>query len=117
TMARLRTLKSSRLKHLDTRTTLPMPKEVDEFYRSSPWLELLARIIAKRGRRCEDPKCETPNGPWPRIIGDHVEERRDGGADLDETNVMLRCIVCHNRKTADVRAARHARIAAGTQQR
>ena len=29
--------------------------------------------------------------------GDHIKERRDGGADFDPGNVMIRCATCHGR--------------------
>jgi 5-methylcytosine-specific restriction protein A len=77
------------------------------FYGSGDWKALLRRIIATRGRRCQDPHCETPNrGQGERIYGDHVREIADGGALLDENNIMLRCASCHGRKTAEVARAR-----------
>lgn len=83
------------------------PRKVAEsFYLSPEWRALVDDIIRERGRRCEDSACETPNGPWSRIIGDHIIERRDGGAPLDKRNVLLRCQACHARKTARERARR-----------
>jgi 5-methylcytosine-specific restriction enzyme A len=77
------------------------------FYGTGEWKALLRRIIATRGRRCQDPHCETPNrGQGQRIYGDHVREIADGGALLDETNIMLRCASCHGRKTAEAKRAR-----------
>ena len=91
--------------------TLP-PKQAEPFYLSTDWRSLMARIIAKRGRRCEE--CGATGG---RIYGDHIIERRDGGADLDPTNIMLRCHGCHERKTAKERGKRaHARTRAGSHQ-
>ena len=63
---------------------------------------LVARLKRERGARCE--RC----GSDHRLIGDHVVERRDGGAELDPANVELLCQACHNRKTAAARARRAA---------
>lgn len=75
-------------------TIVAMPKKAERFYLSPEWKALVARIKEKRGAFCE--KC----GAGGRIIGDHIVERRDGGAELDEGNVELLCMGCHNRKTA-----------------
>lgn len=106
-MGRLQTL-GPRVKVIDTRSALPPPKRVDPFYLSKAWRDLLDEIIGERGKRCEDPQCKTPRGPWSRIFGDHIVELQDGGARLDKRNVMLRCPSCHTRKTAQERARRHA---------
>lgn len=84
----------------------PEPKRVDPFYLRPEWRELVADIERTRGRRCEDPECRTPGGPWSRIFRDHVVELRDGGAALDPANIVQRCGACHSRKTAAVRGAR-----------
>ena len=105
---RLRTL-PSRLRPLNMSIAQPMPKQVDPFYVSPEWRALMAEIIAERGRRCEDPDCTTPHGAAMKIHGDHEIERADGGAPLDKANIKLRCQGCHNRVTAQRRAARMAR--------
>jgi 5-methylcytosine-specific restriction enzyme A len=47
-------------------------------------------LIATRGRRCEEPRCDAPNvGADQKLYGDHVNELRDGGAPLDPANVTL----------------------------
>jgi 5-methylcytosine-specific restriction endonuclease McrA len=91
---------------MDMRSARPAPKVAEEFYLSSAWLGLRATLIKQRGRRCET--CgKTHDGGQPvRLIGDHIIERKDGGADLDPRNVRLVCIPCHNVKTARERAAR-----------
>lgn len=101
-----------RIATANTDIAKPPPKQADPFYLSSEWRALLAQIIAQRGRRCEDPACERPSGPWSRIYGDHVVELKDGGAPLDPGNVLLRCAPCHARKTIATRAARMARSTA-----
>lgn len=75
----------------------------DPFYLSRDWRELVGRLKRDRGAFCE--RC----GSGYRLIGDHVVELRDGGAPLDPRNVELLCQACHNRKTAQARAARAAR--------
>jgi len=104
----LRTLKP-KLGVANTLAVKLPPKEADPFYLSPEWRELIKWLVAYRGRRCEDPNCQTPNGPWGRIYGDHIVELRDGGAALDEKNVMLRCGPCHGAKTAQERGRRAAR--------
>src|SRR5438309_1732906 len=74
----------------DSRRVKPSvaPKRGDPFYGSAPWKALMARLIAERGRRCQDPACQTPNrGQGGKIYGDHIAELRDGGAPLDRHNV------------------------------
>lgn len=81
-------------------------KRADSFYLSPEWKAFRNTLIQKRGWRCEDPRCETPRGPWKQIYGDHVIEIADGGAKLDRGNVLLRCGACHGRKTRDARLTR-----------
>lgn len=84
---------------LAPRLKLP-PKVADQFYQSREWRQLVTRIKRERGAYCV--KC----GSTHRLIGDHIVERRDGGADLDPSNVELLCFTCHQRKTAAARAQR-----------
>jgi hypothetical protein len=80
---------------LDSASVKPHRKVADPFYSSREWRTLLARVIARRGRRCE-----TCGRTGCRIFGDHIEELQDGGARLDEGNVRLLCGACHTTKTA-----------------
>ena len=82
------------------RLTAP-PKLVDPFYRSPEWHALMKVIKRERGEKCEDCKATRV-----KLIGDHVDELKDGGARLDKANVRLRCLPCQNIKTAKGRAAR-----------
>lgn len=95
---------------LDTRSAKPAPKIADPFYLSPAWRELVAAIIAERGPYCEDAKHDSSRsrGPGIRLFGDHIKERKDGGAELDRANVLLRCGSCHTRKTIEERARRMA---------
>lgn len=102
---------------MDMRTARPGPKLADPFYISKDWRALLAKIIHKRGRRCEQcGKTHEDDGSLVVVIGDHIVERRDGGAELDENNIRLLCRAaggdgrphpdgrrggCHARKTAE----------------
>ena len=79
-----------------------LPKVADALYRSREWRALVARLKAERGAWC----CRCGSGR--RIVGDHVVEVKDGGAELDPANVQLLCHACHQRKTADARAKRAA---------
>jgi hypothetical protein len=98
-----------RIAAIDTRAARPPPRVHEPFYWSREWRDLLDRIVAKRGRRCEDHNCKSPDLTNRRIFGDHMVEIRDGGAKLDESNVMLRCGSCHTRKTNVERAKRVVR--------
>jgi 5-methylcytosine-specific restriction protein A len=89
---------------LDTRAARPAPKTADPFYQSQAWRELVDKIKAARGARCE--QCRRDRC---RIFGDHIVERKDGGAELDPDNVRLLCGSCHTAKTVAARAARMAR--------
>lgn len=79
----------------------PRAKPTLPFYRKPEWKALVAKIVKARGRRCEDCGRE-----GCRIYGDHVIELRDGGPELEEGNVILRCATCHGRKTEQVRRGR-----------
>jgi 5-methylcytosine-specific restriction protein A len=88
----------------DSRTVAPRPKQADAFYSSPEWRALMRRLIERRGRQCE--QCGRVGCV---IYGDHVRELKDGGAPLDEANVMLLCGSCHSIKTYAARARRMAR--------
>ncbi len=89
----------SRVGTLAPRISIPA-KVAESFYQSGEWRSLIKMIKQVRGNRCQ--KCGSSN----RVIGDHKVERKDGGADLDERNIELLCIRCHNTKTASARKAR-----------
>jgi 5-methylcytosine-specific restriction protein A len=87
----------------------PRPKTVLPVYTSPEWRALIASIIRVRGRRCEDPRCQSHNrAAGQRVYGDHIVELQDGGALLDPANVLLRCAPCHGKKTAAERNKRMA---------
>lgn len=102
-----------------------LPKYVDPFYGSGAWRKLVTELIMRRGRFCEACGKAREDGGFPvRLIGDHIVERRDGGAELDPANVRLLCAAaggngkphadgtrggCHPRKTAREALARAAR--------
>lgn len=92
---------------IDMRTTRPLAKVAESFYLSPAWVALRRDLIRVRGYRCQGcGKSRAPNGKPIRLIGDHVVERKDGGADLDPGNVRLVCLPCHNAKTATARGVR-----------
>lgn len=71
-------------------------KRADPLYLSREWRALMRTIKAARGAWCS--VCGA-GGKGVRIIGDHIVEVKDGGAELDADNVQLMCLPCHNRKT------------------
>lgn len=77
-----------------------LPKKAENFYLSPEWRRFIAQV--KRERGCFCARC----GSTHRVIGDHIQELRDGGAPFDRANVELLCQAHHNEKTARARAAR-----------
>ncbi len=107
-MAKLRMMAPA-LRSMETRSISVARKAAEPFYLSPAWRALMVSIIAKRGRRCEDPHCDgRTHKPGMRVFGDHIIELRDGGAPLDPSNVMLRCGASHTRKTLAARGVRMA---------
>lgn len=76
------------------------PKRAESFYQSTEWRALVASIKRERGNFCQ--RC----GSSERVIADHIVERKDGGADLDRSNIELLCAKHHAIKTAQARARR-----------
>lgn len=99
------------VRSFESRLIKPQAKRADPFYLSPQWRSFIAAVIKERGRRCEDPNCQTPGVTGIRIFGDHVVELSDGGAPFDRRNILLRCGSCHTRKTIAMRAKRMAAIA------
>ncbi|OCJ37778.1 HNH endonuclease signature motif containing protein [Agrobacterium tumefaciens] len=93
----------SRLGRLPDRLGTP-PKKAESFYQSSEWRSLMSLLKRTRGNKCQ--RC----GAAGLILGDHIHERKDGGAELDPANVELLCLPCHNTKTAKAKAARAAGV-------
>jgi 5-methylcytosine-specific restriction protein A len=89
----------SRLGRLSAKVK-PAPKVAESFYQSPEWRRLVASIKRQRGNWCE--RCGSTN----RVIADHIHERKDGGADLDSSNIELLCAKHHAAKTAAARATR-----------
>jgi 5-methylcytosine-specific restriction enzyme A len=89
------------------RVPLP-PKKAEPFYLSPQWRKLVVMLILKRGRKCE--KCgavRNDQGEPIWLCGDHIIEIKDGGALLDESNIMILCRKCHGAKTVQAKMKRH----------
>lgn len=103
----VRVIDPTSARRVDLKVVAPAPKFVDPFYQSSEWRAFVARLVRERGRVCEDRACDgATHAPGMRVFADHLVERKDGGADFDPDNVLLRCGASHSRKTAATRAAR-----------
>ena len=76
------------------------PKIADTFYSTAEWRELARKVKRERGNACI--RCGSRN----RVIADHIIERKDGGAELDERNIQLLCHQHHQEKTAAARKQR-----------
>jgi hypothetical protein len=118
----------SRLRSLAPRLSVAPPKvrvaekRADPFYLTPEWRGFVCDVIRERGRRCETcGKTREDDGSPVRLIADHIVEISDGGAVFDKRNIGLKCTRaggdgrtgpdgrrggCHNRKTAEARAAR-----------
>lgn len=81
---------------------VPPPKMAESFYQSKEWRSLVADVKRERGSYCE--RC----GSSERVTADHIVERKDGGADLDKSNIELLCHRHHAAKTAEARRKRAA---------
>ena len=90
-----------------TRAKVKVEKIADPFYSSPAWRALMAFLIKRRGRRCEDREHNSATPQTGRIFGDHIVERKDGGAPFDPGNILLRCARCHGFKTSAERARRY----------
>jgi len=80
-------------------------KLADPFYQSAEWRQLVREVKAERGAFCQ--RCGSAKG----LIADHIVERRDGGADLDKSNIELLCARHHGAKTQAARQRRAQRLA------
>jgi 5-methylcytosine-specific restriction enzyme A len=81
------------------------PKVADPFYLSREW-------VALREARRRDPdyaEAMARAKPGERIVLDHKQERKDGGADLDPANTEWLTHSEHQAKTARAKAARAGR--------
>jgi 5-methylcytosine-specific restriction endonuclease McrA len=78
------------------------PKIAEDFYGSKAWRALAAKAKHEAGHRCQRQGCYSNK----RLIADHIVERRDGGADLERSNIEVLCCDCHAKKTAQARARR-----------
>lgn len=88
-------------------STLRVPaKKAENFYQSKEWKAAAAKCRARSGYRCC--KCGAHRSQGRQIV-DHIIERKDGGADFEQSNLQLLCLPCHNTKTAKAKTARNRR--------
>jgi 5-methylcytosine-specific restriction protein A len=105
--------------HPSFRAKVSQPiKRAEAFYLSAEWRAFIDALVIERfGRRedarCEDPECKYPERRGIRVFGDHIRERKDGGAPFDRSNILCRCGSCHTRKTAAERGRRLGLTAGG----
>jgi hypothetical protein len=101
-MGKLKTLRMSRLSRLAPRLS-HAAKRADPFYLSPEWNALKAR-------RKLDPDyfaaCARRKYAGERLILDHDQEIKDGGAMLDPSNTVWRTMSEHQAKTAKRRGER-----------
>ena len=66
-------------------------------YGGTAWERLRKRILVRDNYTCADCGCIVGVQPGDAHI-DHIQSKRKGGTD-DESNLTVRCIVCHGKKT------------------
>lgn len=98
-MSRLRSI-PSRLAAAPARLRAA-PKVAESFYQSKAW-----RSLVTRRKRDPDYIAALLRARGGRVILDHIDERKDGGADLDPLNTQWLTMPEHAAKTAKARAKR-----------
>lgn len=92
------------LRPLDLSIARTPPKRADPELQTSQHRAWAAEVKRRAGYRCED--C---GAQGCKLEADHIDERKDGGAQYDPANGRCRCVPCHVRKTNAARATRMAR--------
>lgn len=77
------------------------------FYGTAAWKRLSAACLRR------DPICRTQGCGQLAVVADHVTPRSQGGAD-DLSNLVGRCIRCHNARRGSDEPAIHGCTADGT---
>lgn len=96
----LKMMRSRLAPALTSRVAYP-EKRAEAFYLSPAYKAWATAVKTRDGFKCQDV------GPHSgALVADHVEERRDGGAEYDVSNGLTRCMACSNRKTSAARARR-----------
>ena len=81
----------------------PEERRLNRFYKTSHWKRIRDAYIAK------NPTCELCAQMGRLTVGtvvDHIVERRDGGEDLDYSNLQTLCHRCHTIKTYEEKRKR-----------
>lgn len=78
----------------------------DPFYHTQAWRRLSAACLRR------DPICRTQGCGQLAVVADHVTPRSQGGAD-DLSNLVGRCIRCHNARRGSDEPAIHGCTADG----
>ena len=78
--------------------------QLDRFYHKASWKAARKAYIAAHPLCAH---CEAYGRVVPADVVDHINERRDGGADYDHSNLQSLCHGCHNAKTQDERRKRN----------
>ena len=81
---------------------VPENKATDPFYGTARWKRFRAWYLAKH-RLCE--VCEDV-----AVMVDHVQELKDGGSEISESNCQSLCVRCHARKTYEERKKRGPKV-------
>jgi 5-methylcytosine-specific restriction protein A len=100
-MGRLTSLKP-RVAPIQRRTPEP-PKVADGFYLTREWRVARDLCVALHNWMCA--KCRRSGC---RLFVDHIQERKDGGALYEQSNLEPLCGSCHTAKTHGARVRRQA---------
>lgn len=86
------------------RSENPEERKLNRFYKTQHWRKLRDTYIAK------NPTCALCARLGRLTVGtvvDHIVERRDGGEDLNQTNLQTLCHRCHTIKTYEEKRKRN----------
>lgn len=95
---------------LDIRSAKPAPKRADAELLTPQARAWAQRICDRAGWQCQwieqGQRCEASRARGDRMVADHVVERADGGALLDEANGRCLCVRHNTLKGIAARTAR-----------
>ena len=99
-----RSQKGRHRRYNQARSLDPGEAKLARFYQTAAWHKIRTAYMSQ-SPLCEH--CTLRNRVVVGTMVDHIEERRDGGADLDMSNLQTLCHRCHSTKTAEERRRRH----------
>lgn len=95
---------------LDLSVARPLEKIPDAHYGTQSHKRWRTEVYERAGFQCEwvDGSGRCPVRSPAKLYADHIQEREDGGADLDLANGQCLCAVHHGLKTQEAKRRRQA---------